>query len=162
MELFFPLCQNTYLMQVEVQEQVDKGNTDQTLLTEYVQKRMRSKGTTSYQMKLNNGELEKVSECVKSYSSLESMDMLRSVYKPVWSGSRVSSGSRGGRGGRGWKGTSGGRGGSSSRGFTVSFEHDGSSMPELAQEQTYTVAEDTIQIGQVERMVKKALNRTSK
>ena len=149
-------------MQVEVQEQVDKGNTDQVLLTEFVQKRLRSKGTTSYQMKLNNGELEKVSECAKSYSSLESMDMLRSVYKPVWSGSRVSSGSRGGRGGRGWKGTSGGRGGSSSRGFTVSFEHDGSSMPELAQEQTYTVAEDTIQIGQVERMVKKALNRTSK
>ena len=43
-----------------------------------------------------------------------------------------------------------------------SFEVGVSSASEVAKEQVYTVAEDTIQISQVERMVKKALNRTGK
>lgn len=65
-------------VQLEVEEQREKGVTDEAFLTNYVEHKLKSRGTTTYQMRLNNAELEKASDSAKNYSSMSSMKVMKS------------------------------------------------------------------------------------
>lgn len=125
-------------VQLDVEDQRNKGVTDEKELSDYVESRLKSRGATVFQMKLNNSELEQASKNAKKYSAMKSMKELRTEYKSermdepmaMYSAAPMHA-----------------FGATEMKGFGA------------AKEDSYTVEADTIQTSQVERMVKKALHR---
>lgn len=67
--------------QKEVEHQTSLGITDERLLTEAVEKSLKTKGVKTNQIRLNNSNLERASENAIKYSKISSMSELKKEYK---------------------------------------------------------------------------------
>lgn len=162
--------------QREVDQQTALGITDERLLTEAVEKSLKSKGVRTRQIRLNNSNLDKASNEAIKYSKLSSMAEMKKEYKlsepdmnhptlyssamPMYDAPRVMMCSAAPL--RMMK--------RSLKSEAVALKEHDLAPPEFATlnineaaaahvEEIYTVADDDINYQQSERLVQKILNR---
>lgn len=123
-------------VQDEVQKKRQEGILDEKLLAEAVESRLKSKGTITNQILLNNSNIEKASDDAINYSKINNLKKLRENFKPKFDDRRKSE-----------KSTS----------FSL-LSPDTSEMPKI----DYSIGRSDISYAQSERLVQKAINRSKK